>query len=511
MMHALVIGAAAARGATRLPRLLNPPIDYHAIAPELVMAGTLFTVLFVDLFLPRERKWQAMPLAFVGTAGSFAATLTLIGSHRVTFGGMFVVDNYAILFKLFFTTVAMVVLLLSLRYFREGRYYQGEYYFLLLCSFLGMMTMPSSRDFLMLFISLELVSAPAFLLAGFRKSDPRSNEAAIKFFLISVLSTAVMLYGMSLIYGVTGSTRLSVIAHKLSGPAGSSNLALAAILFVVAGFAFKVSAFPFQFWAPDTYEGAPVPVAAFLSVASKAAGFAGLLQIMFVGFLPRADFWAPIFAVLAVFTMTLGNLVALQQRQVVRLLAYSSIAQAGYMLLPFALAVPVSSSVANVNREAFAATVLYIMIYAVMNLGAFAVVIAMAREAPGILVSDFAGFAARAPMLAVPMALFLVSLAGVPPTAGFWGKLFIFKAAISRGGVGPWLAIAMVVNSVISLVYYISIARPMFAEPLAEPVRPLRTSFALNAVVVLAAAGVLALFVYPDLFAHFPPLSTLVK
>src|SRR5437016_275083 len=217
-----------------------------------------------------------------------------------------------------------------------------------------MLTMPSSREFLMLFISLELVSAPAFLIAGFRKTDPRSNEAALKFFLISVLSTAVMLYGMSLIYGVTGSTKLSVIAQKLGTHAGSSPLALAAILFVVTGFAFKVSAFPFQFWAPDTYEGSPVPVAAFLSVASKAAGFAGLLQLMFVAFLPRADFWAPIFAVLALFTMTLGNLVALQQRQVVRLLAYSSIAQAGYMLLPFALVRPELSATA-VNKEAFAA------------------------------------------------------------------------------------------------------------------------------------------------------------
>src|SRR5438034_4354089 len=250
----------------------NPAIDYHAIAPELVLAGTIFLVLLVDLFLRRERKWLAMPLSFIGVAGSLAAALTLVGSVRRPFRGVYVVDNFALLFKVFFLAVAMVVLALSLRYFREGRYYQGEYYTLLLCSFLGMLTMPSSRDLLMLFISLELVSAPGFLLAGFRKGDPRSNEAALKFFLISVLSTAVMLYGMSLIYGLTGTLRLDGIAAKLSQPTGETNLALAAILFVVAGFAFKVSAFPFQFWAPDTYEGAPVPVAAFLSVASKAAG-----------------------------------------------------------------------------------------------------------------------------------------------------------------------------------------------------------------------------------------------
>ena len=501
MNHVSLLGLAKAT--------LNPTIDYHAIAPELVLAGTIFVVLLFDLFLPRDRKWWAMPISFLGVAGALAANLTLIGTRRSTFGGSYVVDNFAVLFKVFFTVVAMVILALSLRYFREGRYYQGEYYVLLLSSFLGMLTMPSSRDLLMLFISLELVSAPGFLLAGFRKTDPRSNEAALKFFLISVLSTAVMLYGMSLVYGVTGTLRLEGIAAKLAQPAGETNLALAAILFVVTGFAFKVSAFPFQFWAPDTYEGAPVPVAAFLSVASKAAGFAGLLQIMFVAFLPRADFWAPIFAVLSLFTMTIGNLVALQQRQVVRLLAYSSIAQAGYMLLPFALATPALAA-GSVNREAFAAATLYILIYGVMNLGAFAVVIGLAREAPGILISDFAGLGLRAAPLAVSMGMFLISLAGIPPLAGFWGKFFIFKAAIDRGGVGPWLAIAMVINSVISLVYYISIVRAMFFEPAAEPVRPLRAGVLLTGVVTLAAAGIVAVGVFPDLFAQFPRLSTLI-
>jgi NADH-quinone oxidoreductase subunit N len=503
------LGAMLGQG---LEFIRNPPIDYHAIAPELILAGTVFAVLILDLFLKPYRKWLSMPLAFAGTAGAFAASLTLIGTHRVIFGGSYVVDNFAVLFKVFFTAVAMVILALSYRYFRDGRYYQGEYYFLLLSSFLGMLTMPSSRDLLMLFISLELVSAPAFVMTGFRKTDPRSNEAALKFFLISVLSTAVMLYGMSLIYGVTGSTRLTAIAQQLAGPAGRSNLALAAILLVVTGFAFKVSAFPFQFWAPDTYEGAPVPVAAFLSVASKAAGFAGLLQLMYVTFLPRADVWAPLFAVLALFTMTLGNLIAMQQRQIVRLLAYSSIAQAGYMLLPFALARPASLGidVNAINKEAFAATVLYILIYAVMNLGAFAVVIGLFREAPGGLISDFAGLGQRGAAVAVSMGMFLISLAGIPPLAGFWGKFFIFKAAIDRGGVGPWLAVAMVVNSVISLVYYISVVRSMYFEPAIEPVRPFRMPALLTGVTVLAAGGVAAVGVFPGLFVHFPSLSTLI-
>ena len=499
-MTPLVALAASQQGLT------NPAIDYHAILPELILSGTLFAVLVVDLFLRGERKWLAMPLAFAGVVGSFAATLTLIGSDRSTFGGSYVVDDFAVLFKLFFLAVAMVVLLISLRYFRDGRYYQGEYYFLLLCAFLGALTMPSSRDLLMLFISLELVSAPGFLLSGFRKSDPRSNEAALKFFLISVLSTAVMLYGMSLIFGITGTTRLSGIAKALGGTAGESNIALAAVLFVVAGFAFKVSAFPFQFWAPDTYEGSPIPVAAFLSVASKAAGFAGLLQIMFVAFLPLADFWAPIFAAFSLFTMTIGNLIALQQRQVVRLLAYSSIAQSGYILLPFALA----GMSAGIDRQAFAAAVFYILIYAIMNLGAFGVVVAMAREAPGSLISDFAGLGIRAAGMALAMTLFLVSLAGIPPTAGFFAKLAVFSTAINRGGIGTWLAVAMVINSVISLVYYLSIARAMWFDPVAEPVRPFRPSVLVGAVVGLAAVAVLVLGILPGLLSNYPRVSSLI-
>jgi NADH-quinone oxidoreductase subunit N len=495
-------------------------VDYHAVAPELILAGTALLVLALDLFLRRERKWWAMPVSFLGTAGALAATLTLIGERRTSFGGTYVVDSFAILFKVFFLGVALAVFLISLRYFQQGRYYQGEYYFLVLSSFLGMLTIVSSRDLLMLFISLELVTAPGFLIAGFRKGDPKSNEAALKFFLIGILSTAVMLYGMSLIYGVTGTLRLDSIARGLesgfnptvagivpltsiqTGFSLSEPLAIAATLFVLVGFAFKVSSVPFHFWAPDTYEGSPIPVAAFLSVASKAAGFAGLLQIMFVAFAPLAEFWAPVFAVLSVLTMSIGNLVALQQRQVVRLLAYSSIAQAGYMLLPFAL---VGTSVA-VDKEAFSAAVLYILIYGTMNIGAFAVVIALSRDKPGVLVEDFAGLGQRAAALAVPMAVFLVSLAGIPPTAGFWGKFFIFRAAIDSDQA--WLAIVMVINSVVSLYYYVSIVKQMFFVQLSEP-SPLKAPVLVTGVVVLAMAAVVAVGILPDLFAQFPPDATL--
>jgi len=474
-------------------------VDYHAIAPELIVSGTILLVLVADLLLRPDRKWLSMVISFLGVAAALVVELTLVGDLRTSFDGTYVNDAFAVLFKTFFLSVALVVLLLSLRYFRDGRYYQGEYYFLLLSSFLGMLTISSSRDLLMLFISLELVTAPGWLMAAFRKRDPRSNEAGLKFFLIGILSTAVMLYGMSLVYGVTGSLRLQDIAGSLQGEPQA--VAIAAVLFVVAGFAFKVSSVPFHFWAPDTYEGSPVPVAAFLSVASKAAGFAGLLQLMFTGFLPLAEFWAPVFAVLSVLTMTIGNLVATQQRQIVRLLAYSSIAQAGYMLLPFALVG------GGADSQAFEAAVLYILIYAVMTLGAFAVVIGLAREAPGALISDFAGLGRRAPALAMSMALFMVSLAGIPPLAGFYAKLVIFLAAISADQL--WLAVVMVINSVISIWYYVGVVRQMYFVQVPET-RPVRAPVLATGVAVLAAVVILAGGIYPDLFARLPGAAALV-
>jgi NADH-quinone oxidoreductase subunit N len=357
----------------------------------------------------------------------------------------------------------------------------------------------------MLFLSLELVSAPGFLMAAFRKGDPRSNEAGLKFFLIGVLSTAVMLYGMSLIYGVTGETRLDAIASALDVVSGGKlELTYAAILFVVAGFAFKVSAVPFQFWAPDTYEGSPVPVAAFLAVASQAAGFAGLLQLMFVAFLHQAAFWTPILAAISILTMTVGNLVALQQRQVVRLLAYSGIAQAGYILLPFALA----GKDAATDERAFSVAVAYILIYGVMNLGAFSVVTAVSRRSPGLLFKDFAGLGKAAPLLAVGMAVFFASLAGVPPTGGFWAKIFIFTAAIERGGVGTVLAVVMLVNTVMAIYYYFAIPRQMFFE--AGDTTQFRAPMLVTGVVAIALVAVVAAFVWPDWFARAPQFSTLL-
>jgi len=482
-------------------------IDYHALLPVEILASTILVVLIVDLFLPARAKSISMWVAMVGVLASLAAVLSLVGQGaRSAFGGAYVVDAFTLIFQAFFLLCAVVVLLISYRYLRDGGFYQGEYYFLLLTAFLGCTLMPASRNLLMLFLALELVSAPGFLMAAFRKSDIRGNEGGLKFFIIGVLSTAVMLYGMSLIYGLTGALELHAIAAKLGGLTGpSETLAQVAILFVVVGFAFKVSAVPFQFWAPDTYEGSPVPVAGFLAVASSAAGFAGLLQLMFVAFVGQWAFWAPIFALLSVLTMTLGNLVALRQRQAVRLLAYSGIAQAGYILLPFALV----SGDAGVNRSAFTAAVTYILIYAVMNLGSFAVVTAVSERRPTLRIEDFAGLMKSAPLLGVAMTAFMVSLAGVPPTGGFWGKLGIFAAAIDRGGIGVWLAAIMVVNSVISVGYYFLIPRAMiFEEPPDEEVR-VRVPVLLGTVVTIALAGILLIFALPNALYRLGELSSI--
>ncbi|MFA5891117.1 MAG: NADH-quinone oxidoreductase subunit N [Actinomycetota bacterium] len=479
-------------------------VDLHAIAPEVVLAGALLAVLVIDLFLPDRFKEINGAIAMAGVVGAAIALVTLIGEHRTTFNGMFVLDSYALLFKFLFLAVAGVLLLMTVDYLNEEvRGAQGEFYFLLLASLLGMMVMPSARDMIALFIALETVSIPAFVLAGFKKRDASSNEAAIKFFLIGVLASAVMLFGMSLIYGVARSTNLAVIAEALQGRTHDP-LVSASILLIITGFAFKVSAAPFHFWAPDTYEGSPVPVAAFLSVASKAAGFAGLLQVAFLAFPHHTHVWAPGFAILAAATMTVGNVIALSQTNIVRLLAYSSIAQAGYMLLPLGV---VAGKGPEVQGDAFASALTYILIYSFMNLGAFAVVIAVGRRKPGNLISDYEGLLQREPGLALAGAFFLLSLAGVVPTAGFWAKFFVFRAAISGGTI--WLAALMVVNTLVGLYYYVQVAAKMILREAPDRER-LGVPRALTVAIALMVLVIVVVTVYPDAFNHFSPRSTLI-
>jgi NADH-quinone oxidoreductase subunit N len=476
------------------PDLSAPSVDLIALAPELIVTAVICAVLLIDLLLPEERKWLAMPVSAVGLGGALAATFFLVGETRVTLGDMFVVDSFAILFKVVFLIAALLTLALSHDYLQEDEIHQGEYYFLLLSSVLGMMTIASGRDLIAIFISLELISLPAFVLTGLRKRDLKSNEAALKFFLFGVLSTAIMLYGMSLVYGVTGETNLVAIAGVLESSPPLREVAVLSILFILVGFGFKISAFPFQWWVPDTYEGAPVPIAAFLSVASKTAGFVGLLQLLFVGFLGLADVWRPFLAAVAVLTMTFGNLVAIQQRHIIRLLAYSSIGQAGYILIPLAV---VTTGNNELNTIAFQASVVYLLIYAFMETGAFAAAIAYGRRGGGYFVSDYSGLFYRAPGLALAMTMFLLSLAGIPPLAGWAAKFFVFRALIDGGAY--WLAVIMAVNTVIALFYYVAIARRMaFDRPAIEANVPM-PSLLLGAITVTAIV-VVVIGILPDIF-----------
>lgn len=483
-------------------------IDYAAIAPELILTGFLCLVLLVDLILPETRKWLMMPLSFAGVL----LTLTAVGAlaiggdeTRETLGGMFVVDSFALLFKAIFCLTALFVFAISHDYLKGDRIHQGEYYMLLLSSLLGMLTIASSRDLIAIFVSLELISLPTFVLAGLRKSDLRSNEAALKFFLFGVLSSALMLYGMSLAYGITGTTNLAGIAKALVLNPPSESLATLTIFFIIVGFGFKVSAFPFQWWVPDTYEGSPVPVAAFLSVASKTAGFVGLLQIMFIAFQGLADVWRPFLAIVAVLTMTFGNLVALKQKHIIRLLAYSSIAQAGYILLPLGL---VSQTDGAINRQVFVAAIVYLLIYAFMETGAFAAAVAYGKKGGGYMISDYSGLFRRSPGLAFAMTVFLLSLAGMVPLAGWFAKFAVFLAAIDAGAA--FLAGAMAVNTVIALFYYVNIVVQMAFKAPAEDAPVVRIPALLGTALAVPAVVIVVAGVLPNLFNLVAGYSTLL-
>ena len=474
------------------------PIDFGAIAPELALTITAFVVLFVDLVLKDDAKQLVNPIAAIGTVVALVLTAALWGDDRSTFGGTFVVSAYTTVFKIVFLGALLAILGISWRYFAESRFFQGEYYFLLLVSFLGMIIMPSARDLLLLFVALETVSVPAFVMAGLRKRDLYSSEAAIKFFLIGVLSVALMLFGMSLIYGYTGSTDLVAIADWL-GANDAPPLLLASVMLVIVGFGFKVSAVPFHFWAPDTYAGSPMPVAAMLAVASKAAGFAGLMAVTFVAFEPLADVWAPAMGVLAILTMTLGNLIALQQQDIVRLLAYSSVAQAGYMLIPFGLA---QSGATEVNDAAVQAVLFYIASYAVMNIGAFGVAIAINRRTGQRAIADYAGLGQRSPLMAVSFTVFLISLGGLPPTVGLWAKFAVIQAAAEASTPFGFVMIAfLAVNSVIAFFYYLRVVWLMWMGEAPVGVPAVQSGLNLAAVVVALVVGTVVLGILPGLIS----------
>ncbi len=479
---------------------VRPAIDWHAVAPELTLLafGALVTVMDI-VWLERGRRLTSSvaSIALLVTMIPII-TLALDGEDRVMFGGAFVVDNYALVMKAMFLLAGYVVVLLSTNYVAEGDYWENEYYGLLLSSILGMVLMASARDLITVFVALELLSIPAYMLATWRKRDLKSNEAGLKYYLMGVFASAIMLYGMSLLYGGAGSTLLTDINDAVSVDGSPSAIVVMGVIFVIIGFAFKVSAFPFHTWAPDTYEGAPTPVTAFLSVASKAAGFVALLNLLFVGFFGRDDVYEPLIWILAAASMTVGNLIALRQTNLVRMLAYSGVAQAGYMLAPLAVA-------SDVGDAALTATVTYLLVYAAMNLGAFAIVLAVARKTRSAEIDSFKGLFGYAPGLTIAMTVFLFSLAGIPPLGGWWAKFRVMEAVIdAESASGVVLGVFVAVNSVIALYYYARIGFGMWAEDAPDgDTTPIRVPASLVSALAITVALTIAFGVYPPLVSEF--------
>ena len=449
----------------------RPPIDYHAFAPEAVVLAWGAGVTTLDLVgLERVRRYIPT-LTGIGFLLAMIPVLTLWHSDttRVLFQGVaadggpdgigaYVVDHYSLALKGLFLITGYVVVLLSSNYMAEGDYYDSEYYQLISASVLGMLVMTSARDLISIFVALELLSIPAYLLAAWRKRDLKSNEAGLKYMLMGVFASAIMLYGMSLLYGVTGDTRLVTIADALRA-SGTKPLLTLAVLFTIIGFGFKVSAVPFHTWAPDTYEGAPTPLTAFLAVASKAAGFVAMVTIVLIAFPGQSKVVEPFMWTLAALTMSIGNLIAMRQTNIVRMLAYSGVAQAGYIMAPLAV-------YGHTPDSARGAIVSYLVIYAAMNLGAFAVVIAAARKTRSGEISSFGGMFNYAPGLTVAMTVFLFSLAGVPPMGGWLAKWQVFSVLLqSRSAAGSTLAVVAAVNTVVAAFYYLNVAKQMWFLP----------------------------------------------
>ena len=441
-------------------------ISYAQIAAPLVVAVGALAVLVAELFLPSRAKQAVSWLSLAVVAAAAAPDLALWpGRTRGTFcmprdemagACSYVADRFTLIFQFIALAGAFVVVLMSASSTRRDRVPTGEYHFLLLSSVAGVLVLAGSRDLISLTIALETVSLPAFALVGLKRWSGKSSEAALKFFLVSVASTAVMLFGISLVYGVTGNVHFGPVALHLAAPLTGPvrHLVYVGVGLTLVGFAFKVSAVPFHFWTPDTYAGAPVPIAAYLSVVSKAAGFAGLILLTGTAFSPLLSKTGPLLAVLAALTMSIGNLVALRQTDAVRLLAWSTIGQAGYILVPLA-AHDSRSYTKHVD-----ASIAYLIMYAAMNLGAFAVV----HSVRGTSLEAYRGLAKTRPLASGALAFFLLCLAGLPPgVMGLFAKVAVFGAA--AGSHLVWLAVIMAVNVVIALYYYLSWTARLFAAP----------------------------------------------
>ena len=476
-------------------------IDYRLALPIIQLTLFALGILLFDFLLPKEKKWMNAVVALIGVTcsgiGVWLNQRWLESIHRPGWPGMLgtmVVDHFAIYFFYLFLAGTAVAILMSVRYLEIEGENHGEYYALMLLAVAGMMCMAAGYDIVLIFIGLELMAISTYVLVGFLRRDRRSNEAALKYLLLGAFSSGIFAYGLSLLYGLAGSTRLDAIAQSLGRSLDDPlyrPVAIIALATTITGLLFKIAAVPFHQWAPDAYEGAPTSITGFMSVAVKAAGWAMLLRILLWGMFPMRSIWGPMLVFVSIATMTGANLAALTQTNTKRLLAYSSIAHVGYMLLAM-VALATAAYPSEPVLDALKGILIYLLVYTFMNLGAFAVITSLRhRNIAGDDLDDLNGLYSRAPVEAVLMLIFMLSLAGIPPLAGFWGKYFIFLSLIETKHYV--LAALGVLYSVFGLYYYLKIANAMFMRQPEKGEEKLPVSFAMR--IALAVSGIATLYI----------------
>lgn len=463
-------------------------IDIYSILPVMIVAGWALLLLVVDLWIPRNRKGMTALLAAVGLAIALGFVLASSGSTILGFNQMVVLDGFASFMQVLFLVTGMAAIALAYDYIQRMNINHGEFYVLMMFSIAGMMLMSQAYNLLMVFLSLELLSIPLYVLAGFARTRLESEEASLKYFLLGAFASGFVLYGTALVFSATGQLDFVGIAAVVTAGSANSVLFLIGSALLLVGFGFKIAAVPFQMWTPDVYQGAPTPVTAFMSVAVKAAGFAALMRVFLVLFPSLSENLTPILWVMAALTMIVGNIVALAQNNIKRMLAYSAIAHAGYILMAF-----VAYGNGEIVRNTVAATLFYLVAYGLTSLGAWALVVVIEREyGKGILLDDLAGIGKHYPWLGVAMLIFMLSFAGVPLTMGFWGKFYLFRTAVQAGYIG--LAIIGLLTSVASAYYYLRVVVYMFMKP-GEP--KLQINPWVSFVIGVAALAVLLLSLMP--------------
>lgn len=461
-------------------------INVSAILPAIILSIFGIAVMVAEPFVRDRNKCRLGWLAFAGTIAGMAALFPMAENRGQWYSNLWIVDDYSIFFNFVFLLIAAVTILTSLDFLNREGLNRAEFYALLLFATAGMLMMSASNELMMIFIGLEILSIATYVMAGFRRSDLKSNESALKYFLLGSFSSAFFLYGIALIFGATGSTNLLAIAGALRSAQVQISLVYISASMMLVALCFKVALAPFHVWTPDVYEGAPTPVTGFMSVGPKAAGFAVLVRVFLTAFPTIAERWVSAIWLIAVLTMAAGNVIALVQPNIKRMLAYSSIAHAGYIAVAFA----------SVSERGVSAVLFYLLAYSLMNLGAFAIVSTLSRSDDKMVnLSDYSGLGAKRPGMAALLSLFLLSLAGVPGTAGFAGKFFIFRAAVESRLV--WLAIIGVVTTVISFYYYLYVIVQMYMREPHEEFSDLRLTGSLKFALIVTAAGTIYLGVLP--------------